>query len=502
VDLWNELQGFVPQLLLIAFALVLPGLDYLMKKDKRPLAWVALAPLVAIAAYISWMLFLSGEPLSMQVGGLPTHPLLTLDIFSGLFMLVFISVGIVIVLASPEFIRGDRNHGEYYALVLLALTGMTVVAESNDLIALFVGLETAGISSFALSGFRKSENRSAEAATKYFIIGGFSSALTLFAISLLYGVAGTTNIDIIGQTLQGSMASLDGSRSVVLLAIVLFLAGLGFKIAIVPFHMWAPDVYEGSPTPISGMLAAASKKMGFAALFKIFLLAVIITKTDWEVAVAALAIISMTVGNLIAISQTSIKRMLAYSSIAQAGYILIALPVGTQYALEGGLFHILTHAFMKSGAFMVVAAMGAVAVGEKLEDFKGLSKRSPFLSFSMAIFLLSLAGIPPLAGFSSKFVLFSSAVYASASGPTWLVWLAIAGVLNSALSLYYYARVIKYMYMDPGPTDKIRVTPMIAVSVALALVMVIAIGLYPQAVIDICSSAAAGAFHGLPTGLP
>ena len=495
--IWDTLQGFTPQLLLIAFALVLPGLDYLLKKDKRPLAWFALVPLVAIAAYLVTKLFFSSEPLSMQVG-----TLLTLDTFSALFMLVFISVGIVIVLASPEFIRRDRNHGEYYALVLLALTGMTVVSESNDLIALFVGLETAGISSFALSGFRKSENRSAEAATKYFIIGGFSSALTLFAISLIYGVAGTTNIEAIGQTLQGSMVALDGSRSVVLLAVVLFIAGLGFKIALVPFHMWAPDVYEGSPTPISGLLAAASKKMGFAALFKIFLLAVIVTKTDWQVAIAALAIISMTVGNLIAISQTNIKRMLAYSSIAQAGYILIALPVGTQYALEGGLFHILTHAFMKSGAFMVVAAMGAVAIGEKLEDFRGLSKRSPFLSFSMAIFLLSLAGIPPLAGFSSKFVLFSSAVYASESGPTWLVWLAIAGVLNSALSLYYYARVIKYMYMDPGPTDRIRVPPMIGISIAFALIMVVAIGLYPQAVIEICKNAAAGAFPGLPPGLP
>jgi proton-translocating NADH-quinone oxidoreductase chain N len=497
VAVWNALQGFIPQLVLIAFAILLPGLDYLLKKDKRPLAWFTLVPLVAIAAYIVTKLFFSSEPLRMDVGSL-----LTLDTFSGLFMLVFISVGIVIVLASPEFIRKDRNHGEYYALVLLALTGMTVVAESNDLIALFVGLEIAGISSFALSGFRKSEDRSAEAATKYFIIGGFSSALTLFAISLIYGIAGTTSIEAIGQVLADPTATLEGSRSVVLLAVVLFIAGLGFKIALVPFHMWAPDVYEGAPTPISGLLAAASKKMGFAAIFKIFLIAVIVTKTDWQVAIAALAIISMTVGNLIAISQTNMKRMLAYSSIAQAGYILIVLPVGTQYALEGGLFHILTHAFMKSGAFMVVAAMGAVALGEKLEDFKGLSKRSPFLSFSMAIFLLSLAGIPPLAGFSSKFVLFSSAVYASESGPQWLVWLAIAGVLNSALSLYYYARVIKYMYMDPGPGDRISVTPMIGVSIALALIMVVAIGLYPQAVIDICKSAAAGAFPSLPPGLP
>ncbi len=494
---WSALEGFAPQLLLIAFALVLPALDYLLKRDKRPLAWFALVPLVVLAGYMVTKLFFSNEPLDIRVGAL-----LTLDPFSALFMLVFVSVGIVVVLASPEFIRKDKNHGEYYALILLALTGMTVVAEANDLIAIFVGLETAGISSFALSGFRKSENRSAEAATKYFIIGGFSSALTLFAISLIYGVAGTTDIAVIGQTLQGSMASLQGSKSVVLLAVVLFLAGLGFKIAMVPFHMWAPDVYEGSPTPVSGLLAAASKKMGFAAIFKIFVIAVIATKTDWQVAVAALAIITMTVGNLIAVSQTNIKRMLAYSSIAQAGYILISLPVGTQYALEGGLFHVITHAFMKSGAFMVVAAMGAVAVGERLEDFKGLGKRSPFLSLSMAVFLLSLAGIPPLAGFSSKFVLFSSAVYASSSGPTWLVWLAIAGALNSALSLYYYARVIKCMYMDTGPSDRVRVPLSISISIIVALVAVVVIGLYPQGVIDICRNAAVGAFPNLPSGLP
>jgi len=256
-------------------------------------------------------------------------------------------------------------------------------------------------------------------------------------------------------------------------------------------------VYEGSPTPISGMLAAASKKMGFAAFFKIFLIGIVVTKADWEVAAGALAIITMTVGNLIAISQTSIKRMLAYSSIAQAGYILIVLPVGTQYAVAGGLFHIFTHAFMKSGAFMVVAAMGAVAIGEKLEDFKGLNKRSPFLAFSMTLMLLSLAGIPPLAGFASKFVVFSSAVYASISpGPSWLVWLAIAGVLNSALSLYYYARVIKYMYVDPGPAERIRIKPMIGLAVGIAAIMIVVVGVYPQPVIDLCNRAA-GVFLGL-----
>lgn len=492
------LEAIWPQLLLIAFALVLPAVDY-MVKDKRLLAPIALSPLLAIAVAIMTWLFMGlwAPPADNPLD------LLELDTYSGLFMLVFIAVGIVVVLGSPEFIVKERNHGEYYALILLAITGMTVLAEAADLIALFVGLEIAGIASFALAGFKKSERRSAEAATKFFIVGGFSSALTLFAISLLYGVAGTTNIEQIAANLMSPESPqwvLD-SDPVILLSVVLLFAGFGFKIAIVPFHMWAPDVYEGSPTPISGMLAAASKKMGFAALFKVFLIGLLLSKTEWQEAAAVLAILTMTVGNLVAVSQTSMKRMLAYSSIAQAGYILMVLPVATQYAVAGGLFHILTHAFMKSGAFMVVAAMGAVAIGERLDDFKGLGRRAPWLAFAMTLFLLSLAGIPPLAGFASKFVLFSSAVYAmSTPGPEWLVWLAIAGVLNSALSLYYYARVIKYMYMVKGPEDPIRLTPIVKIAIAFAAVMIVLIGLYPDPVVNVCMQAASELFGGLPPG--
>lgn len=497
MEVWNYLEALIPQLLLVLFALLMPAYDYIFK-DKRVLSVLALAPLVGIAvAEISWIFLDLWTPPASLISLIEVTP------FSGLFMLVFVSVGIVVVLGSPEFIKSDRNHGEYYSLILLAITGMTIVAEATDLIALFVGLEIAGISSFALSGFRKSEKRSAEAATKYFIVGGFSSAMTLFGISILYGVAGTTSI-------QGIFAALSNPASpqwvldadpITMLAAVLLLAGFGFKIAAVPFHMWAPDVYEGAPTPVSGLLAAASKKMGFAALFKVFLVGLIVSKFQWEEAAAVLAILTMTVGNLIAVSQTNMKRMLAYSSIAQAGYILIVLPVGTQYAVAGGLFHIITHAFMKSGAFMVVAAMGAVAIGEKLDDFKGLGRRSPWLAFAMTLFLLSLAGIPPLAGFASKFVLFSSAVYASFTpGAEWLVWLAIAGVLNSALSLYYYARVIKYMYMEKGPGEKISLTPMLKIAVAIAAIMVVVIGLYPDAVVHACEHAASGAFPGLPGG--
>jgi len=497
MDVWNNLNWFIPQLLLILFALIMPALDYIFR-DKRILAWVALIPLLTIGALtVAWLFVGTWTPPASGT------PLLEINVFSGLFLLVFVAVGIIVVLSSPDFIRKDKNQGEYYSLVLLAIIGMSVVAESADLIALFVGLEIAGISSFALSGFRKTEKRSAEAATKYFIVGGFSSALTLFAISLFYGVAGTTSISGIGAVLAGPSSQwIMDSDPVVLLAAVLLLAGLGFKIAVVPFHMWAPDVYEGAPTPVSGLLAAASKKMGFAALFKVFLIGILVTKAQWEEAVAILAILTMTVGNLIAVSQTNIKRMLAYSSIAQAGYILIALPVATQYAVAGGVFHILTHAFMKSGAFMVVATMGAVAIGERLDDFKGLSKRSPFLAFSMTLFLLSLAGIPPLAGFASKFVLFSSAVYSSLEpGQSWLIWLAIAGVLNSALSLYYYARVIKNMYMEKGPEEKVRVPPMMCAGIAFAVVMVVLIGVFPDPFVSVCKDAAS-AFTGLLSGWP
>ncbi len=489
------LEAFLPQLLMVAFALLMPALDYVVK-DKRVLASVALAPLIGYGlVLVAWTLGGYWDPPESQLS------LIDVDLFSGVFAMAFVAVGIIVILSSPESIAGERNHGEYYALVLLAITGMTVVALSTDLIILFVGLEVAGIASFALSGFKKHDKRSAEAATKYFIVGGFSSALTLFAISLLYGVSGTTSIADMGPAMAAMFSSHEGMDSVGVLATVMLLAGLGFKVAVVPFHMWAPDVYEGSPTPVSGLLAAASKKMGFAAMFKIFLIGLLVTKTDWDVAVAVIAVVTMTVGNLIAVSQTSIKRMLAYSSVAQAGYILIVLPIGTEYAVAGGLFHVLTHAFMKSGAFMVVSAMGVRGIGESLSDFKGLRARSPFLALAMALLLLSLAGIPPLSGFASKFVLFSSAVYASIDpGPSWLIWLAVAGVLNSALSLYYYARVIKYMYMEKGPEGRIAVPRLTGIAILFAVVVTIVLGVYFDAVVEVCQQAAGGLFD-LPSGL-
>ncbi|HQN76314.1 MAG TPA: proton-conducting transporter membrane subunit, partial [Methanomassiliicoccales archaeon] len=245
-------------------------------------------------------------------------------------------------------------------------------------------------------------------------------------------------------------------------------------------------------------LAAGSKKMGFVAMFKFFLIAMLAIKADWEIVVAVLAIVTMTVGNLAALNQTSIKRMLAYSSIAQAGYILIAVAVGTEYAVTGGIFHILTHAFMKGGAFIIVATLTTVAIGERISDYKGLAKRSNFMAFSMTVLLFSLAGIPPLAGFASKVVLFSSPIMGTVDGSEWMVWLAVAGIINSAISLYYYARVVKYMYVDEleegEPSEKLKLPRSMVAAVAICVVAIIGIGVFPEYFIQLCQNAAQALF--------
>jgi proton-translocating NADH-quinone oxidoreductase chain N len=485
-----DYTAIIPEIILIVFAVALPAV-HLAAKSSKALAGVSL---VGIAATMISELYFMANTYPAVLGGTNT-PLLRLDVFAALFALVFLAVAFYVVLASARYVEKDRHLAEYYALIMLATAGMMMVASAVDLITLFAGLEVASISTFALVAFRKKDKRGAEGAAKYFVIGSLSSALSLYGISLLYGITGTTNISGINTALTNLPSGLDPG---LLLAIGLIIAGFGFKVAIVPFHMWAPDVYEGAPSTISALLASSSKKMGLVLLFKVFLVGLIAVKADWQGVAAIIAIITMTLGNVLALSQTNIKRMLAYSSIAQAGYMLIALAVATPYALEGSIFHIITHAFMKGGAFIVVAAMAYVALGESVSDYKGLAKRAPFIAFSMAILLFALAGIPPLSGFWSKLVLFSGAVDASAVvGQEWMIWLAIAGVLNSALSLYYYVRVIKYMYVDEGTTrERIKLPWSMTAAIAICVGATILIGLWPGPVIDLCEQAA----HALLAG--
>jgi len=473
-----DFSAIYPELILLAFALTLPAIHHFMRSSKV-LAAVAGAGVLASMASVFYFLVTSMPP---ALAGL-----VQFDMFSALFALVFLSVAFYVILASAKYVEKDRHLGEYFTLILFSTAGMMLVASSLDLITLFVGLELASLSTFALVAFRKKDKRGAEAATKYFVIGGLSSALSLYGISLIYGVAQSTNF----QAINAAIATAGGLDLVSLLAVGLLIAGFGYKVAIVPFHMWAPDVYEGAPTTITSLLASSSKKMGLAALFKIFLIGLIAIKADWDVVVAIVAVLTMVVGNVLALSQTNMKRMLAYSSIAQAGYILIALPIATQYALAGGMFHIITHAFMKGGAFIIVASLAYVALGEQLADYKGLAKRAPLLALAMGLLLFSLAGIPPLAGFYSKLVLFSSAIDVSTvTGVDWYIWLAVAGVLNSALSLYYYARVVKYMYIDEGPKERIKIPTSMAVAIAIAVGAIVIIGLYPDPVISFCLEAA------------
>ena len=479
-----DVTYIMPQLILAIFALLVPAVYFASKSDKL----VSLVSLVGITGSLASIVYLWDQNEFGVFEGL-----FRFDEFSALFMGVFLIVAFYVVLASSRAVENDHNHGEYYSLIMIATVGMMFVASSLDLIALFVALEATSISSFALVAYRKGDKRGSEAATKYFIIGGMSSALTLFGISLLYGATGSTTFDGINAALSAGVEF----DSITYLALAMLIAGFGFKISAVPFHAWAPDVYEGAPTPITAMLAAGSKKMGFVAVFKVFLIGLIAIKADWELMMGILAVVTMTLGNVVALQQTNIKRMLAYSSIAQAGYILLVLPIGTEYALAGGIFHIITHAFMKGGAFMIVAALAYSALGESISDSKGLAKRSPFLAFSMMLLLFSLAGIPPLGGFASKVVLFSSAIEA-ASEAQWLVWLAVAAIINSAISLYYYVRVIKYMYVEDGTTDeRIKTPAAFMIVVLLCVLAIVFIGLFPETTFSLCEEAARAFFANL-----
>lgn len=402
----------------------------------------------------------------------------SIDALSQFFKLVFLAVSLIVSLASIKYNENSDHTEEFYSLVLFATLGMMVVASSNDFILLFCAFELASFATYALAGFEKQNPKSLEGAMKYFVIGAVSSALMLFGISFVYGATGTTSIPMIAEN-----ASLLAANPIGLVAVVLLIAGFGFKMALVPFHMWAPDAYQGSPSVVSSLLAAGSKKMGFVAAFRVFLVALAALQPDWQFAFALLAVVTMTFGNVVAVSQTSVKRMLAYSSLAQAGYIAMAFVVMTPMALTGGIFYILAHAFMKGGAFIAAAAVvwmittqrtGDLEVPDHLNNFRGLGKRMPLAALCMTVFVFALAGIPLTSGFMAKIVLFSSAIQAG------MTWLAVIAILNSALSLFYYARLVRYMYFLPPEGKKIGLPFPYAAALLLAAVGVLAMGLWPE----------------------
>lgn len=465
--------------------LVIPVIDAMRKErgvSHKLYGSIAFGALI-VSIFIIIARIFSGEAIPAVAF---TESVLVDDLFGSFFGIVLLIVAIVVTASSIDYMKRTPNPAPYYSLILLSSIGMVLLAYSTDLVMLLVAWELMSIPTYVLAGFHKKDPVSNEAAIKYFMFGAMSSGILVYAISLAYGLTGSTNIAVV---LQG-LIQLDGGLSpIALMSLALFIAGFGFKLALVPFHMWLPDAYEGSPTTVSAFLAAGTKKAGFAAALRVVILGMVALNLDWSLVLGILAILTMTIGNLAALTQKSMTRMLAYSSIAQAGYILIGLSLApfSHWAMQGSLFHIFNHAVMKSTAFIAAAGVIVALATSNIDGYRGLGKRMPITAMAMSISLLALAGVPPLNGFWSKFILFAAAVD---SGTTvgWGPWLAIAGILNSALSLAYYAWVIRRMYFDESAETKRIKEPRIIVAVMIfAIVFMVGFGVYPTPLIDFSS---------------
>ena len=409
------------------------------------------------------------------------------DAFGSFFAIAMLIVSIITVVGSFNYMRNRANPAVYFSLILLSTIGMVLIAFSTDLVMLFVGWELMSIPTYILAGFNKKNPISNEAAIKYFLFGALSSAIIIYGMSLVYGITGSTNI---GEIIQG-FATLDADLLPIgLLAIGMLIAGFGFKMGLVPFHMWLPDTYEGSPPPITALLAAGTKKAGFAAALRIIILGTVALNLDWTLALGVIAIMTMTVGNIAAIMQKNLVRMLAYSSIGHAGYILIGISIApfSGLGLQASLFHILNHAVMKGAAFIAVAGIVTALAVTHLDKIKGLGRRMPITALGLVISLLALAGVPPLSGFWSKLMLFGAAIDAGSS-LWWAPWLAVAGVLNSALSLAYYGWIIRKMYFEGETEKRIKEPASIIAVMIFSIIFMVTIGVYPEPIIKFAEMA-------------
>ncbi|MBI3493819.1 MAG: NADH-quinone oxidoreductase subunit N [Acidobacteria bacterium] len=470
----SDFYYILPELVITGGALLVLIADVLLpRKSGTALAWVTL--LVIGATLASLVPFAHTH---VEVA----HGLLAVDQFALFFKVVFLVSAGMTVLMSVRYLEVEgASPGEYYFLVLCATLGMMIMAGGIDLITIFVGLETMAVSFYILAGFIKPNPRSNEAAVKYFLLGAFSLGILLYGMSLMYGLSGTTNLRAMTTAFIGQERD---ARLV--LAVMLVVAGVGFKIAAVPFHMWAPDVYEGAPTPITAFLSVGSKAASFAMLIRIFLEGLSSMSADWRLLFEVLAIATMTIGNVAALTQSNVKRILAYSSIAHAGYVLIGIVAGTSRGVTATLVYLMVYSFMQLGAFGVVVLLRREdVVGDELKDFSGLHFRNPFAAFAMLLFMLSLGGIPPTAGFMGKFWLFSAAIDAR------YYWLAVIGVLNSAVSLYYYVRIVVFMYVKREQIGSQPTTsPALALALGVAVLATIVLGVYPRLLFEAADASA------------
>ena len=463
----NEFQHIIPLLIIAGAAIITLLLEMIFKKSENIILGFSIVSVVAAIiisfTYLNKELIIFNEFLRINNSSI---------VFS-----VIILIGIMITLfASKAYLEKEEiNFGEYYSLLLFAVTGMLLMVFANDLLIIFIGLELMSICFYVLAGFLRKRIKSNESAMKYFLLGAFMTGFLLYGIALIYGATGTTNIT---RILANPKVF---SSTIFMVGMGLFLVGFFFKMGIFPFHMWIPDVYDGAPTVVSGMMSTAGK---IAAVGTIVPLILYFNLIDFKLLFAIAAVVTMLFGNIIALAQTNIKRLLAYSSIASAGYVMVGVASLNDFALKGITYYLIAYTFMQLGAFIVVSIIESRSDDKtdfkfiSLTDYKGLAKRNILLATFLSVFLFSLAGIPPFAGFWGKYYLFFAAIKAN------LVWLAVIGILLSVVSVYYYIRVIVYMWFQDAPDElldeKVVVSPLGAAAVWVAIVGTVIFGVYPQ----------------------
>jgi NADH-quinone oxidoreductase subunit N len=468
-----NLAPILPELVLAGVGMVILLVDAARPtRDQRLLAGAAMLGILGAGGFVirQW-----GVPAAEELtvlGGM-----VAVDRYALFFRFVLLASAALAVLLSAHYLaRTGEGRGEYYALLLFATSGMTLLAAAADLIVVFLALEILSLSLYVMAGFSWHRITSQEASMKYFLLGAFSSAFFLYGIAMAYGATGTTSIGGIARALEGGL----GGLALPLVAAALLAVGFGFKVAAVPFHMWTPDVYQGAPTPVTGFMAAGTKVAGFAALIRVAEVALGPVRWELRVALVALSAVTMVVGSVLAIAQDDVKRLLAYSSIAHAGFVLVAVAAGNQSGISGAMFYLAAYAAMILGAFGVVILVSRT--GEErtsLRSYRGLGRRNPLLGACLTLFLLSLAGIPPTAGFMAKFLVFGAAVEAGLEG------LVIVAVLASVAAAFFYLRVIVLTYMEE-PEDEIavRAAPAPSFTLAAAAAATLALGVFPSLILD------------------
>ncbi|MGZ6974929.1 MAG: NADH-quinone oxidoreductase subunit N [Acidimicrobiia bacterium] len=492
--------GIAPVISLVAAALLIIMLKAVLRRDERVYdASVAIGVAgVAASGYFLWRTWRS---IHESGAYLTLSKMVAVDGFSVFLGTVVLIAALLTLLLSSEYLerRGIASRPEYIALLLFSAAGMLVMVTANDLIVVFIALEALSIPLYVLAAYDRNRRRSLEAGMKYFVLGAFSSAIFLYGIALVYGATGTTSLSGIA-TFLANVTLVDGGT--LLAGLMLLLVGLGFKIGAVPFHMWTPDVYEGSPTPITAFMSSATKAAGFAALLRVLLTAFGAYQTDWRPAIWALAILTLLLGSIVALVQTDIKRMLAYSSISHAGYVLIGLEAGTKQGLRAALFYLFVYTFMTIGSFAIVAVIGRRDDRHSISDYRGLATRQPLIAGLFAFFLLAQAGIPPTGGFIAKLGVFSAvANNPSVADQQWLSYsLLVVGVIASVIAAFFYLRVVVTMYSGEGETAEGEVAargeaPSITIDVPTGVVLFVCaaltlwVGILPSLVLDFAHDA-------------